>query len=221
MNKKIKNEELEVAKETTLSYFIRVLVFLSGTFVLATGAATVITAGLGAPTWDVLHIGLANITGLSIGRWVQIVGIIMVLMTCILEKERISIGSVVNILLIGYFLNFVLGLNILPVFTGMIQKFILLIIGVVLMGLGSGMYVASNIGAGPRDGMTLYISKRFSISIRLSRTILEVMALTIGWLIGGPVSFGTFVTIPLIGPVMQASLRFWMKILLKLPKRAI
>lgn len=218
---KNKNEELEATKETILAYFIRVFVFVAGIFVLSTGAATVIMAGLGAPTWDVLHIGLSNITGFSIGRWVQIVGIVMVLITCILERERISIGSVVNILLVGYFLNFVLGLNILPVFTGMIQKFITLIIGVVLMGLGSGMYVASNVGAGPRDGMTLYISRRFSISVGLSRTILEVSALTVGWLIGGPVSFGTFVTIPLIGPIMQESLRFWMEILLKLPKRAI
>ena len=84
------------------------------------------------------------------------------------------------------------------------------------MGIGSGMYVASKVGAGPRDGMTLFLARRFSISVRLARTILEILALTIGWLIGGPVSIGTFISVPLIGPVMQASLKVWTSILEKL-----
>ena len=64
--------------------------------------------------------------------------------------------------------------------------------------------------------MTLFLARRFSISVRLARTILEISALTIGWLIGGPVSIGTFISVPLIGPVMQASLKVWTIILKKL-----
>jgi hypothetical protein len=190
-------------------YIIRVLVFILGILVLALGVATVITARLGVATWDVLHIGLANLTGLSLGTWVQIVGVVMVLMTCFFEKKRPAIGSVLNILLVGFFLNSILDLNIIPSFEGLTSQIILLIVGIVLMGIGSGMYVASKVGAGPRDGMTLFIAKRFSISVRLSRTLLEIIALTIGWVIGGPVAIGTFISIPLIGPVMQASLKFW------------
>jgi uncharacterized protein len=203
-------------KRKKLTFICRVIVFVAGIFILALGAATVISAGLGAPTWDVLHIGLAKLTSLSIGRWVQIVGVTMVLMTSFFEKERPAIGSMLNILLVGFFLNSILDFKLIPTFTGLISKSILLVVGVILMGIGSGMYVASKVGAGPRDGMTLFIAKRFSISVRLSRTLLEIMALTIGWLIGGPVAFGTFVTIPLIGPVMQASLKFWTSQLSKL-----
>ncbi|MBF8982909.1 membrane protein [Lutibacter sp. B2] len=197
-------------------YMIRVIVFVLGIFVLALGAATVITGRLGVATWDVLHIGLANLTNLSVGRWVQIVGIVMVLMTCIFEKERPAIGSVLNILLVGFFLNRILDLNLIPSFKGVTSQIIVLIVGIVLMGIGSGMYVASKVGAGPRDGMTLFIAKRFSISVRLSRTLLEITALTTGWLIGGPVAIGTFISVPLIGPVMQTSLKFWTRQLNKL-----
>ena len=197
-------------------YITRVIVFLTGIFVLALGAATVIKANLGVATWDVLHIGLSRLTNLSVGRWVQIVGVTMVLMTAFFEKKIPSIASAVNIILVGFFLNIILDLKVLPSFTSLFSRSIMLIIGVTTMGIGSGMYVASRIGSGPRDGMTLFISQRFSISVRLSRTLLEILALTIGWIIGGPVSIGTFISVPLIGPVMQSSLKFWVKQLAKL-----
>ena len=199
-----------------LNYTIRVIVFVCGIFILALGAATLITANVGVATWDVLHIGLARISSLSVGRWVQIVGITMVLMTCVFERKRPVIGSILNIVLVGFFLNFILGINIIPHFETIGARILLLIIGIILMGIGSGMYVASKVGAGPRDGMTLFLARRFSISVRLARTILEISALTIGWLIGGPVSIGTFISVPLIGPVMQASLKVWTSILEKL-----
>jgi uncharacterized membrane protein YczE len=194
---------------------IRWVLFVSGLLVLSLGAATMITANLGAATWDVLHIGLANISNLSVGRWVQIIGVFMVLLTSIFEKKLPKIGCILNLFLVGFFLNCFIDSGIIPNSDSLIANIALLIAGIVLLGFGSGMYVASRIGAGPRDGMTLFISKRFSISVRLSRTILEVSALTIGWLIGGPVSVGTFASVVLLGPVMQLSLKFWTKHLYK------
>ncbi len=201
------NNDIDVKAGLNRSYIVRVLVFITGIFVLALGAATVITANLGAATWDVLHIGLSRITGLSVGRWVQIIGILMVLLTAFLEKKRLAVGSVLNILIVGFFLNLILDSGIIPSVGGNTQRIIMLIIGIVLMGTGSGMYVSSKVGAGPRDGMTLYLSKRFSISVGFARTLLEVTALTCGWLVGGPVALGTFITVPFVGPVMQASLK--------------
>jgi uncharacterized protein len=204
-----KNYELTYNESVmNFTFILRLIIFLLGIFILALGVSTVIRANLGVPTWDVLHIGLAKLIKLSIGRCIQIVGIIMVLMTAYFEKKRPSIGGILNILLVGFFVNNILDLNLIPSLTGLIQRSTLLLSGIVLMGIGSGMYVASKLGAGPRDGMTLFLSKRFSMSVRLSRTLLEITALTIGWLIGGPVALGTFISVPLIGPVMQASLKF-------------
>lgn len=201
-----------------LNYIVRVIVFVAGIFVLAMGAATVITADVGVATWDVLHIGLADISGFSVGRWVQIVGVLMVLSASAFERERPKLGSMLNIIVVGFFLNLILDSEMLPVFKGLLSRSIELVVGVTLMGTGSGMYVASKVGAGPRDGVTLLIAKRFSLSVRLSRTILEMAALAAGWSIGGPVAFGTFVSVPLVGPVMQASLKFWTGQLGKLPE---
>lgn len=187
----------------------RMFLFVFGIFLLALGVTTVIKASLGVPTWDVMHIGLANKTSLSIGRWVQIIGVVMVLMTSFLEKEKPKFGSIANIVLVGYFINLILAAELIPTFEGLMARALQLIVGIVLMGMGSGMYVSSKIGSGPRDGMTLYLSRKFSISVGLSRTVLEMIALTIGWMLGGPVALGTFVSVFLIGPIMQSSLAFW------------
>jgi len=187
----------------------RLFLFVFGIFLLALGVTTVIKASLGVPTWDVMHIGLANKTSLSIGRWVQIIGVLMVLMTSVLEKEKPKFGSIANIVLVGYFINHILATELMPTFEGLAARGIMMITGIVIMGVGSGMYVSSKIGSGPRDGMTLYLSKKFSISVGLARTVLEMIALTVGWMLGGPVALGTFVSVLLIGPVMQSSLAFW------------
>ncbi len=185
------------------------LVFLSGIFILALGASLMIISALGAATWDVLHIGMSYNTPWSIGLCVQILGLFMVLFTYLIEKKRPRLGTFVNVILVGFFINLILAI---PFFNGVFplwERTTFLFLGVCLMGFGAGMYVASTLGAGPRDGLTLALAEKTGLSIRLVRSVLELLALTIGWLLGGPVAAGSFLSIILIGPVLQASLRFW------------
>ncbi len=189
--------------------------FVIGLFSLALGIACLINAGLGTATWDVLHIGLAQITPLSIGTWIQMIGILMIFIACLIEKSLPKIGTFINTLVVGYFLNMILHLQLIPTFNHLFGNIVLFIIGILLMGNGSGMYVATEIGAGPRDGLTLVLAAKLGYSIRLVRTVLEATALLIGWMIGGPVALGTFVSAFLIGPALQASLAFWKKLLNK------
>lgn len=188
---------------------VKVIMFLSGIFILALGASALIEANLGVASWDVLHIGLAKRGVLSIGTWVQIIGIAMVLLSAALERKQPQIGSAVNIILIGFLLNWILGWHLLPVTDTLWKNIVKLVIGVYLMGLGAGMYVATGLGAGPRDGLTLVLSRMWGRSVRLVRTMLEITALFCGWIAGGPISVGTFVAVLLVGPIMQASLYFW------------
>ena len=188
---------------------VKVVIFLCGIFALALGASAVMEANLGVASWDVLHIGLAQGSVLSIGTWIQIIGIGMVLFTAALERKQPQIGSAVNILLIGFFINWILASHMLPVANNLWQSILKLISGICIMGLGSGMYVSTALGAGPRDGLTLILSQMSGRSVRLVRTMLECTALFCGWLVGGPISIGTFVAVFLIGPIMQASLYFW------------
>jgi len=201
------NRSLLGAKRLVMA--AKVVIFLCGIFALALGASAVMEANLGVASWDVLHIGLAKRSALSIGTWVQIIGILMVLFTAALERKQPQIGSAVNILLIGFFINWILAGHMLPVANNLWQSVLKLISGVGLMGLGSGMYVATALGAGPRDGLTLALARMWGRSVRLVRTILECIALLCGWLVGGPIAIGTFVAVFLVGPIMQASLYFW------------
>ena len=195
---------------------VKVVIFLCGIFILTLGAAALIEANLGVASWDVLHIGLAKRSILSIGTWVQIIGVLMVLFAAALERKQPQIGSAVNILLIGFFLNWILNSYMLPVATNLWQSIAKLVSGICLMGLGSGMYVATSLGAGPRDGLTLVLSRMSGRSMRFVRTVLEMTALLCGWIVGGPISMGTFVAVFLIGPIMQASLYFWRQQLVRL-----
>lgn len=189
--------------------FQRYALYVVGIFVLAFGSAAMIQANLGVSSWDVLHISMTNWTPLSIGTWVQIVGLLMLGGSSWLDRTWPQLGSIVNIVLVGFFLNWILGLHLIPTVQLLWERGLLLVAGILCMGFGSGMYVASNIGAGPRDGMTLVLAQKFGLSIRLVRTLLELTALTIGWIAGVPVAAGTFISVFLIGPVMQASLAFW------------
>lgn len=196
-------------QRTILFSFIRLIAFITGLFSLALGVACLITAGLGTATWDVLHIGLAMLTPLSIGTCVQLVGVLMIGIACVIERSLPKLGTLLNIFIVGYFLNLILSWQFIPTFDHLAGNMTLFLIGILLMGNGSGMYVATKIGAGPRDGLTLVLASKTGLSIRLVRTILESIALLIGWLIGGPVAFGTFLSVFLIGPVIQAALSFW------------
>lgn len=190
---------------------VKIVIFLCGIFILTLGAAALIEANLGVASWDVLHIGLAKRSVLSIGTWVQIIGILMVLFAAALERKQPQIGSAINILLIGFSLNWILDGHMLPIANTLWMSILKLVSGVCLMGLGSGMYVSTALGAGPRDGLTLVLSRMSGRSVRLVRTMLEITALFCGWIVGGPISAGTFVAVFLVGPIMQASLYFWQR----------
>ncbi|GMA98322.1 hypothetical protein [Pelosinus sp. IPA-1] len=203
------NTEKTSLRSNIILLTAKVVIFILGIFFLTLGAAALITANLGVASWDVLHIGLAKQGVLSIGTWVQIIGIGMVLLTALLERKQPQVGSAVNILLIGFSLNWILGSHILPAANALWKSILLLLGGVSLMGWGSGMYVATELGAGPRDGLTLVLATMSGKSVRLVRTFLEVTALFCGWIAGGPISMGTFIAVFLVGPIMQASLHFW------------
>jgi len=203
------NNSRTLSETNLLVLAIKVVLFIAGLFILALGAATLIEAHLGVASWDVLHIGLAKRSFLSIGTWVQIIGILMVLLASALERKQPQIGSAINILLIGLFINCILDWHLVPIADTLWKSILELISGVCFMGIGSGMYVATALGAGPRDGLTLILAKISGRSVRLVRTLLEFTALLCGWIAGGPISMGTFVAVILVGPIMQASLYFW------------
>ena len=167
------------------------------------GLAMMVLADLGLGPWEVLHQGLSRRTGIPIGTMGIIVGVV-VLLGWIPLRQRVGVGTVANTIWIGLVIDAVLAVATEP--AGMLARAALLLGGVALMGVGSGFYIGAGLGAGPRDGLMTGLSTRSGRSIRLVRTLLELSALGIGWLLGGTVGIGTVVFALGIGPVVQLSL---------------
>lgn len=198
--------------KTDLYYqMVRWIVFAFGILILSLGVVFTIQASLGVSPWDVLHIGLSIQTSLAVGTWIIIVGISLITITCIVERSLPQIGSLLNVLGIGFFINIIMDFQLIPSFETIWGRLLELLIGLVLLGFGSGMYVSAKLGAGPRDGLTLLLCHRLGWSVSRVRTAMEVIVVIIGWSIGGPVAIGTLITAVSIGPIMQFSLRYWRK----------
>ncbi len=169
------------------------------------GIALMLQSELGLPPWDVLHQGLAERFGLTVGIWSIIISAI-VLLLWIPIKEPYGLGTLLNMLIIGVAIDgFAL---VVPSPEAMVWRVALLVAGIVIIGLASGLYIAANLGPGPRDGLMTGIAK-YGPSIRLTRTVIEIAVLAIGWLLGGTFGVGTIAFALFIGPIVQLSFKIW------------
>lgn len=180
-----------------------------GLALLGLALATMVEAGVGMGPWGVLHVGLAEATGLSFGRTVQLVGIVVVALAWALFRVRPGGGTLVNMLLVGPWADLFLAQAWLPRAAGWPLQLLQFAVGVALVGFATGMYVAARLGAGPRDGFVLGAAARLGRSVRRVRTGLELLVLALGALLGGPIGLGTLLFALLVGPAMQASLRLF------------
>ncbi len=172
---------------------------VAGLILFGVGLASMLQSGLGVPPWDVLHQGLANQFGLTIGIWSIIVSATVLLLWLPL-REPFGLGTLLNAVIIGVVIDLA-SLVIPEAETGMIS-WVMLIIGVLVIGAASGLYIGANLGPGPRDGLMTAIARR-GPSIRLTRVSLEITVLAIGWMLGGTFGVGTIVFAIAIGPLVQ------------------
>jgi uncharacterized membrane protein YczE len=182
----------------------RVRRLLTGLVAMGAGIGLMAEAGLGLGPWDVLHQGLALRTGLSLGSLNIAVGVGVLLLWLPL-RQRPGIGTVLNVLVIGLVVDLTLAL--LPEPEHLAVRVPAMLAGVVLMGVGSGLYIGAGLGPGPRDGLMTGVAAR-GHSVRSVRTALEVTVLVLGWALGGTVGVGTVVLALAIGPLVQASLEW-------------
>lgn len=163
------------------------------------GLASMVRADLGLGPWEVLHQGLAQRVGLPIGTVGILVGFV-VLLGWLPLRQRLGIGTISNVIWIGLVIDGTLA--VLPSVDDVALRIALLVVGVVLVGVGSGLYIGAGLGPGPRDGLMTGVAAR-GYSLRLVRTAIEVSALAAGWLLGGSVGVGTVLFAFAIGPLVQ------------------
>ena len=164
-----------------------------------------IAASVGVSPWTVLAQGISIKTGYSIGLTTFVVSI-SVLCLWIPLKQKPGIGTILNTIIISIVLD--VSLPYLPTPESFFLQILQVIIGVLIVGLGSGLYLISNLGPGPRDGLMTGLQKKTNLPIALIRTLIEMSAIVFGWYLGGIVGLGTIVFALGIGPFVSAGLFF-------------
>ncbi len=162
--------------------------------------AMMIRSTLGLDPWDVFHAGIATHVPLTFGQVTIIVGALVLLLWVPLRQWP-GLGTVANVVVIGLAAD--AGLALIGPPESLWARILLLGSGIVLNGVAGGLYIGSQLGPGPRDGLMTGFARRTGLSIRLVRTTIEVVVLSIGWLLGGPVGLGTVLYAVSIGPLVQ------------------
>ena len=174
-----------------------------GLIVFGTGVAMMAAAGVGLGPWEAFHQGISRLTGIPLGTVSILLGL-PILALWIPIGQRPGIGTFLNVLLIGSSTN--VALSLLPHPTELPLQVAQMALGVVTIGIGSGLYLGVDLGPGPRDGLMTGLHAKYGWSIRRARTIVELTVLTLGFLLGGTVGLGTVAFAFGIGPVVQWSL---------------
>lgn len=181
----------------------RVAQLLIGLVLYGAGCALTVEAGLGVDPWTVFAQGLSVRTGIGIGWVTNIVGF-LVLLLWIPLRQKPGVGTIANILLVGTSMQVVLW--IVPTVSGIALQVLVLLGGILLVAVASGLYIGARFGPGPRDGLMTGLHARLGWPIWACRAGVELTVLSIGWLLGGTVGIGTVLFAALIGPLVHVAL---------------
>tara|TARA_Y100001001_G_scaffold80227_1_gene78301 strand:+ start:370 stop:981 length:612 start_codon:yes stop_codon:yes gene_type:complete len=179
------------------------LILIVGLWIFGTGDAILIAAGIGNTPWTVLAEGIALNINWSVGQATFLVSV-LVLFLWIPLKEKPGIGTILNAIIISVAIEVMVPL--LPVPDSPAMAVAEVLIGVLLIGIGSGIYLTANLGPGPRDGWMTGLQKASGIPIARVRVVIEVSVLALGVLLGGTFREGTILFALLIGPVVAICL---------------
>lgn len=182
---------------------ITMIMLVIGLFLFGLGEAIIIGSGSGVSPWTVLAQGISKRSDFSIGMATFFISI-AILIFWIPLKQVPGIGTILNAIIIASAID--LTLPYLPQPDDITFKIIQACFGILVVGLGSGIYLCSNLGPGPRDGLMIGLQKQTNASLPAIRTIIELLAVISGWLLGGVVGIGTILFVFGIGPCVGIGL---------------
>ena len=189
-----------------------------GLVVMAVAIVSLLESGLGLAPWDVFHLGMAHHSPLTIGTASIVVGLVVLFVAWALGQPP-GFGTVANAVVIGAVVEVFRRLGWVAALSerSLAPRSGLLVLGVVLFGLGTALYIGAGLGAGPRDSLMLVLSRRTGVRIAIVRASLELVALATGWMLGGTVGLGTVGVAVLLGPSVEGS--FWLFVRVGLAER--
>jgi uncharacterized membrane protein YczE len=172
---------------------------VTGLALFGVGIALLLDADLGAAPWDVFHSGVTELTGIPVGTVIILTGVALLLLWIPL-REQPGLGTILNAVEIGLVVDLVLP--VVPDVDLLVVRAVMMAGGIVLIAIGSGLYIGAGLGPGPRDGLMTGLARR-GISVRVARTSIELTVLALGVLLGGSIGIGTAAFALGIGPLVQ------------------
>jgi uncharacterized membrane protein YczE len=175
---------------------------IAGFIIMSFGIMLIKRSELGLFAWGVLHDGIANVTPFTFGQVIQILGLVILVLSMIAFKTRIGIGTILNIVLVGWIIDYWDMMFIYQADT-MVLRIVFLLVGISIMNIGRALYISSKLGAGPRDGMFVGVSYITKIDVKYVKPGIEVLVLVIGYFLGGVAGIGTLITMLASGYMVQ------------------
>jgi len=180
-----------------------------GLFLFGLGVSLMLEARIGLDPWSAFHDVLSARSGLSFGRIAQLTGLLLIVFSRLVLAVRPGIATVLNMLIIGPWVDVLRPhVRFFDPGGGLPGTFQFLG-GILVLGAATAVYIGARLGAGPRDGLAMGLSRRIGKSLRASRIGTEVAVLIVAALLGGSIGWGTLLFAVLMGPTMQASLRLF------------
>jgi uncharacterized membrane protein YczE len=176
----------------------RLLQLAVGLAIYGASMAMVVRGALGAIPWDVLHTGLIEHIPITFGQMSILLALVVLLMWIPL-RQMPGLGTIANVFLVGLAAD--IALSIVPETNDIGARLALLLGGIVLNAMATAMYIGSQLGPGPRDGLMTGLARISGRSIRLVRTIIEISVVAVGSVLGGSLGFGTVLYALAIGPL--------------------
>ncbi|TGE32294.1 hypothetical protein [Desulfosporosinus sp. Sb-LF] len=181
---------------------LRLIRLFIGLFLYAVGIVLTINANLGLSPWDVFHQGMTHLIGITMGQASIAVGSILVILNAVLG-ERLGWGTLLNMLFIGIFMDLIMLNHMIPIFNDVLPGVIMMVLGMTVIGVASYFYIGAELGAGPRDGLMIALTKKTGKSVRFIRNGIESSVLIVGYLLGGLVGVGTLAMALTLGYIIQ------------------
>lgn len=186
-----------------MGYFQRTVRLIFGLFLYALGSYLSIQANIGLAPWDAFSMGVSKVSGVSFGNVVIFTGIAIIVLDVFL-KEKIGVGTILNAIMIGQFIDLLRYIDILPLMSNMWIGIPMLLLGQVSISLGSYFYIGAKMGCGPRDTLMVALGKRMpKAPIGVVRGLIEGTVLIIGWLLGAKIGIGTVIAVFGISFILQ------------------
>lgn len=173
-----------------------------GYFLCSLGIVANLYSNLGTSPWSLFHVGLTNITGLTLGQITQIVGLIIIIISWKLGNSP-GFGTIANMIFIGFFIDLIIFFRIIPFQTQLVWQLFQLVSSILIIGLGALFYLRVQLGAGPRDGLMVVLTRILDKPVSYVRIPMDVLVSIMGYFLGGPLGLGTIITALGLGYSMQ------------------